>query len=91
MDDALHAVDGGFHLFEVGQVRLDEPFAGAEIGRRLDVAQPELGVDRPEQPAQALSHVARGTRQQYALHFLGPSATRLASFAAGSDSSLSGI
>ena len=63
MDDALDPIDGGLYLLHVGQVRLHERLIGAEIDRRLDVAHPELGVDRPEQPAQAPSHVARGAGQ----------------------------
>ena len=68
MDDAVHAGDGLFHLVQVGEVGGNERFVRRKVGRHLDVAEPQLRVDRLQQLAQPPADVARRTRQQYTLH-----------------------
>ena len=72
MDDAFDALDGLLDLVELGEVGGDERLVVAEIGRRLDVAQPQLGIDRLQQLAQASADVAGGAGQQNTFHACPP-------------------
>ena len=71
MDDALDAVDDLLDLVELGEVGRDERLVWREIGRRLDVAQPQVGIDGLQQLAQARADVAGGAGQQHAFHLAG--------------------
>jgi hypothetical protein len=63
MNDALDAVDRLLDLLEAGKVGSNEGLVGPEIGRLLDVAQAQLGVDRLQELAQATADVAGRTGQ----------------------------
>ena len=49
MDDAVDTLDGRLDLVDAGEVGGDEGLVGPEIGRLLDVAQPQLGIDALQQ------------------------------------------
>ena len=57
------------HRVEIGKIGGLEFFVFAEIGRRLDVAEHEIRIDRRQQFAQARSDPARGAGHQYTWHF----------------------
>ena len=86
MQDAVDAFADRLDLREIGQIGRLEFLVLAEIGRRLQIAQQQVRIDRRQQLAQARADPAGGAGHQYAWHFV-PSylATDLRSLA-GNDS-----
>jgi hypothetical protein len=68
MDDPLDVIDRLLDLLDAREIGGDEGLVVAEIGRPLDVAETQLGIDRLQQLAQAAADVAGRTRQQHAFH-----------------------
>ena len=62
MQDAVDALADRLDLREIGQIGRLEFFVGAEIGRRLEIAEQQIRIDRRQQFAQARADSA-GTRR----------------------------
>ena len=69
MQDAVDAFADRLDLREVGEIGRLEFFVAAEIGRRLQIAQQQVRIDRRQQFAQARADPAGGAGHQYAWHF----------------------
>src|SRR5437868_2064435 len=69
MQDAIDAFADRLDLRHVGQIRRLEFFVPAEIGRRLEVREQEVRVDRRQQFAQGCADSAGSAGHQYAWHF----------------------
>src|SRR5665213_3622466 len=70
MQDAVDALAERLDLRGIGQFGGLELFCAAEIGRRLEVAQEQIRIDRRQQFAQARAYAAGRAGHQYAWHFI---------------------
>jgi hypothetical protein len=68
MQDAVDALADRLDLRHVGKIGCLEFLVLAEIGRRLQVAQHQVRIDRRQQLAQARADPAGGAGHQYAWH-----------------------
>ena len=66
MQDAVDAVANRLDLREIGQIGRLEFFVLAEIGRRLQIAQQQVRIDRRQQFAQARANSPGSAGHQYA-------------------------
>ena len=69
MQDAVDAFADRLDLREIGEIGRLEFFVLAEIGRRLQIAQQQVRIDRRQQFAQRCADPAGGAGHQYAWHF----------------------
>jgi hypothetical protein len=68
MDDPFDAGDRLFDLGKIGKVGRHEGLVGGEVGRRPQIAQPDLGIDALEELAQPRPDAARRAGDQHCLH-----------------------
>jgi len=69
MQDAVDALADRLDLREVSQIGRLEFFVRAEIGRRLQVGEQEVRINRRQQFAQGCADPAGRAGHQYAWHF----------------------
>ncbi len=70
MQDAVDALADRLDLRGVGQFRLHEPLGIAQVGRRLDVAEQQVRIDRRQQFSQARADPAGRAGHQNPWHFV---------------------
>jgi hypothetical protein len=68
MQDAVDALADRLDLREVRKLGRLKLFVCAEIGRRLHIAQQQIGVNRRQQLPQACADTSRCAGHQYAWH-----------------------
>ncbi|MEH2507319.1 hypothetical protein V1290_006130 [Bradyrhizobium sp. AZCC 1578] len=68
MQDAVDAFADRLNLRHVGEIGRLELLVLAEIGRRLQVAQQQVRIDRLQELAQGCADPAGGAGHQYAWH-----------------------
>src|SRR5436190_12664069 len=68
MQDAVDAVADRLDLGEIGKVGFLEFFAAGKAGRRVEVAEHEVRIDRRQHFSQRCSNSACGAGHQYAWH-----------------------
>jgi hypothetical protein len=70
MQDAVDAFADRLDLRHVGEIGRLELLVLSQIGRRLQIAQQQVRIDRRQQLAQGCADPAGGAGHQYAWHFV---------------------